>query len=125
MSIEVKVPDLGDGIDSGDVLNVLVAVGDVVTAEQDIVELETEKAVAPVPSTQAGRVAAVHVQVGETVAIGASLITLDPEAGSPPTQAPEVEQAIESESVAEQPEAATATDQEPAPAVVTPEPVSP
>ena len=39
MSIEVKVPDLGDGIDSGDVLNVLVAVGDVVTAEQDIVEL--------------------------------------------------------------------------------------
>ena len=102
MSIEVKVPDLGDGIDSGDVLNVLVAVGDVVTAEQDIVELETEKAVAPVPSTEAGRVAAVHVQVGETVAIGASLITLDPEAGSSPTQAPEVEQAIRSDADAEQ-----------------------
>ena len=124
MSIEVKVPDLGDGIDSGDVLNVLVAVGDVVTAEQDIVELETEKAVAPVPSTQAGRVAAVHVQVGETVAIGASLITLDPEAGSSPTQAPEVEQAIRSDADAEQTETATATDQAPAPAV-TPEPVSP
>ena len=42
MSIEVKVPDLGDGLDSGDVLNVLVAVGDVVEAEQGIVELETD-----------------------------------------------------------------------------------
>ena len=77
MSIEVKVPDLGDGLDSGDVLNVLVAVGDVVEAEQGIVELETEKAVAEIPSTQAGRVATVHVQVGETVAIGAALITLE------------------------------------------------
>ena len=124
MSIEVKVPDLGDGIDSGDVLNVLVAVGDVVTAEQDIVELETEKAVAPVPSTQAGRVAAVHVQVGETVAIGASLITLDPEAGSSPTQAPEVEQAIQSDADTEQIETATATDQAPAPPDI-PEPVAP
>ena len=124
MSIEVKVPDLGDGIDSGDVLNVLVAVGDVVTAEQDIVELETEKAVAPVPSTEAGRVAAVHVQVGETVAIGASLITLDPEAGSSPTQAPEVEQAIQSDADTEQIETATATDQAPAPPDI-PEPVAP
>ena len=48
MSIEVKVPDLGDGLDSGDVLNVLVAVGDVVNAEQGIVELETDKAVAEI-----------------------------------------------------------------------------
>ena len=115
MSIEVKVPDLGDGIDSGDVLNVLVAVGDLVTAEQDIVELETEKAVAPVPTVQAGRVAAVHVQVGQTVAIGASLITLDTEEETPLNQAPVVEQADQSEPV----EATRPPDQQPAPAVVT------
>ena len=104
MSIEVKVPDLGDGLDSGDVLNILVTVGDVVRAEQGIVELETEKAVAEIPTTQAGRVAAVHVQVGETVAIGASLITLDTEEAAKPTETPEVAQSVDSEETAQQSE---------------------
>ena len=102
MSIEVKVPDLGDGLDSGDVLNILVTVGDVVRAEQGIVELETEKAVAEIPTTQAGRVAAVHVQVGETVAIGASLITLDTEEAPKSAETPEVAQSVDSEETAQQ-----------------------
>ena len=97
MSIEVKVPDLGDGLDSGDVLNVLVAVGDVVEAEQGIVELETEKAVAEIPSTQAGRVATVHVQVGETVAIGAALITLETGDGPQAAEAAKAEETVESQ----------------------------
>ena len=80
MAIEVKVPDLGDGLDSGDVLDVLISEGDIVQAEQGIVELETDKAVAEVPSTHAGRVVAIHVQVGQTVAVGSSLITLEPAA---------------------------------------------
>ena len=100
MSIEVKVPDLGDGLDSGDVLNVLVAVGDVVEAEQGIVELETEKAVAEIPSTQAGRVAEVHVQVGETVAIGAALITLETGGDPQVAEATEAEEAVEIQEVA-------------------------
>ena len=50
MSIEVKLPDLGDGIDSADILNVLVAEGDTVEKDQDIVEIETDKATAEVPS---------------------------------------------------------------------------
>ena len=104
MSIEVKVPDLGDGLDSGDVLNILVTVGDVVRAEQGIVELETEKAVAEIPTTQAGRVAAVHVQVGETVAIGASLITLDTEEAPKSAETPEVAQSVDSEETAQQSE---------------------
>ena len=97
MSIEVKVPDLGDGLDSGDVLNVLVAVGDVVEAEKGIVELETEKAVAEIPSTQAGRVATVHVQVGETVAIGAALITLETGDGPQAAEAAKAEETVESQ----------------------------
>ena len=78
MAIEVKVPDLGEGLDSGDVLNILIAEGDTIEAEQGIVELETDKAVAEIPSSHAGRVATIHVQVGQTVAIGESLITLEP-----------------------------------------------
>ena len=118
MSIEVKVPDLGDGLDSGDVLNVLVAVGDVVEAEQGVVELETEKAVAEIPSTQAGRVAAVHVQVGETVAIGAALITL--ETGDGPQVAEAAEAAKAEETVESQEDARESLPQnEPPPPEVT------
>ena len=110
MSIEVKVPDLGDGLDSGDVLNVLVAVGDVVQAEQGIIELETEKAVAEIPATQAGRVAAVHVQVGQTVAIGESLVTLE----SSGAESPAEKKAEEAEEPAEQEEATKETSEQPA-----------
>ena len=42
--IEIKLPEIGDGIESGDVLEVLVRVGDVIEAGQDIIELETDKA---------------------------------------------------------------------------------
>ena len=104
MSIEVKVPDLGDGLDSGDVLNVLVAVGDVVQAEQGIIELETEKAVAEIPTTQSGRVAAVHVKVGQTVAIGESLVTLDPSGDGPAAADQPVAEEEVTESAPESPE---------------------
>lgn len=98
MAIEVKVPDLGDGIDSGDVLNILIAEGDTIEAEQGIVELETDKAVAEIPSSHAGRVATIHVQVGQTVAIGESLITLEPTgepASAPPSAKPADDQGSE------------------------------
>ena len=93
MAIEIKVPDLGDGIESGDVLSVLVREGDQITAEQGIVELETDKAVAEVPCPQAGRVVKIHVNNGETVSEGTTLITLEPAdvaaAQPPPAAAPE------------------------------------
>ena len=78
MPIEIKVPDLGDGIDSGDVLSVLVHEGDTIAVEQGIVELETDKAVAEIPSTHAGRVEKIHVQTGQSVEVGTTLITLQP-----------------------------------------------
>jgi pyruvate dehydrogenase E2 component (dihydrolipoamide acetyltransferase) len=119
MSIEVKVPDLGDGLDSGDVLNVLVAVGDVVEAEQGVVELETEKAVAEIPSTQAGRVAAVHVQVGETVAIGAALITLETGDGPQVAEAAQAEETVVIQEVARESEPQSLLQNEPPPSEVT------
>jgi len=77
MSIEVKVPDLGDGIDSGDVLDVLVGEGDYIDQDQGIVELETDKATVEIPSPQAGKVTKVHVQVGQSLGVGVVLITLE------------------------------------------------
>ena len=59
MSIEIKVPDLGDGVDSGDILEILVREGDTIRKDQGIVELETDKATVEVPCRHAGRVAKV------------------------------------------------------------------
>ena len=58
---EVKVPHLGDGIESGDVLEILVREGDRIEKDQGIVELETDKATVEVPSSHAGRRQEVHV----------------------------------------------------------------
>ena len=77
MSNELKLPDLGDGIESGDILDVLVQEGDQVTQDQGIVEIETDKATVEVPSSQSGRVAKVHVARGQTVTVGQTLITLE------------------------------------------------
>ena len=63
---EVKLPELGDGIESGDVLEIFVTVGDVITKGQDIVEMETDKATVPVPSTAGGKVTKISVREGET-----------------------------------------------------------
>ena len=44
MAADITLPELGDGIDSGDVLEVLVRAGDIISKDQGIVELETDKA---------------------------------------------------------------------------------
>ncbi len=88
MSIEIKLPALGDNIDSGDVLEVKVHEGDVIRKDQGIVELETDKATVEVPSTHAGKVVKVHIKDGQTVRIGAPLITLEEAGAAAPAKLP-------------------------------------
>ena len=87
MATEIKLPVLGDGIDSGDILEVLVREGDQIQKEQGILELETDKATVEVPSSHAGRVTQVLVRQGETVKVGQTLIVVE-EAGATPAAAP-------------------------------------
>ncbi len=75
--MEVVLPSLGDGIDSADVLNILVKEGDTVANNQDLIEFETDKATATVPSTGAGKITKIHVKIGDTVAIGATLVSVE------------------------------------------------
>jgi pyruvate dehydrogenase E2 component (dihydrolipoamide acetyltransferase) len=77
MAIEVKLPSLGDGVDTGDVLELLVKEGDVVAKDQGIIELETGKATLQVPSSAAGKVAKIHVKPGQTIPPGTLLMTLE------------------------------------------------
>ncbi|HLX96785.1 MAG TPA: 2-oxo acid dehydrogenase subunit E2 [Verrucomicrobiae bacterium] len=75
--MDVKLPKLGEGADSGVVVNVFVKEGDPVAKGQAIIELENEKAVASIPSTAGGVVAKIHVKPGDKIGIGQRLITVD------------------------------------------------
>ncbi len=77
MAIEFKLPELGENIEGGDIVNVLVAVGDVVTEGQSILEIEAGKASMEIPSPAAGTITAVHVAQGDTVAVGQLAFTLE------------------------------------------------
>ncbi len=76
VSMEVRLPKLGDTADSGVIVSLLVKAGDTVTAGQTLLELENEKAIAPVPSPAAGTVGEVLVAEGQRVSVGTVLLTL-------------------------------------------------
>ena len=80
MSIEFKLPELGENVESGDVVKLLVREGDVIEGNQSVVELETDKAVVEIPCSQPGKVVKIHVKPGDTVNVGQTLLTVEPEA---------------------------------------------
>ncbi|MFI7211105.1 dihydrolipoamide acetyltransferase family protein [Micromonospora maritima] len=72
------LPDLGEGLSEAEIVEWRVAVGDVVTVDQTVVEVETAKAVVDVPCPYAGRVVALHGAAGEVRPVGQPLITIEP-----------------------------------------------
>lgn len=74
--MDVRVPRLGEGVSFGTVVNILVVEGDEVKKDQTILEIETEKAVAPIPSPESGRVTKIYVKTGDSVPIGQPVIAL-------------------------------------------------
>lgn len=77
MTTEFKVPDLGENVDEGDIVSVMVKEGDEIQAEQNVMEIETGKAVVELPCPFAGRIVKVHVQQGSKVKVGDPLLTLE------------------------------------------------
>ena len=77
MATEFKLPDLGEGVEAGDVVGVLVAEGDTVEIDQGVVELETDKALVEVPSSIAGTVTKIHISAGDRVPVGSLLISVE------------------------------------------------
>lgn len=70
-----KLPDLGEGLTEAEIIKVLVSEGEVVREDQPLLEVETDKAQVEIPSPFAGRVTAIHVRPGDTVAVGQVLVT--------------------------------------------------
>src|SRR5437879_1427050 len=79
--MDLKLPHLGEGADSGTVVNLFVKEGDPITKDQAILELENEKAVATIPSTAAGTVTKIYVKAGDKISVGQRILALS-EAGA-------------------------------------------
>ena len=79
MPTPIKLPNLGENIESGDVLSILVSEGDTVDAEQDLIEIETDKATMPVPSPRAGKITKILVSEGDTIEVGAPFMEIEAE----------------------------------------------
>ena len=81
MSMDFVLPDLGEGVEDGDILivSVLVSEGQQIEPQQPVIELETDKAVIEVPCPHAGRIAKLHVDKGDSVQVGQVLLTLESE----------------------------------------------
>ena len=76
MTVPFKLPALGENIETGEVVQLLVAPGDTVAADQPLLELETDKATIEVPSPAAGTIASIAVSAGDTVKVGQLILTL-------------------------------------------------
>jgi pyruvate dehydrogenase E2 component (dihydrolipoyllysine-residue acetyltransferase) len=80
--MEIRIPHLAEGVESGTVVSILVKVGDAVQKDQTLLELETSKAVAPLPSPAAGVVSQILVKEGDEVAVRKTVIVLGEEGQS-------------------------------------------
>ena len=82
--IDIPIPDIGD-FDTVDVIEVLVAVGDTVKAEQSLITVESDKSSMEIPSNQGGVVKAVLVKIGDKVKQGSVILQLEASTGAAPS----------------------------------------
>jgi pyruvate dehydrogenase E2 component (dihydrolipoamide acetyltransferase) len=77
MTIEYKLPDLGEDIETGDIIGVFVSAGDTVVENQSLLEIETDKAAIEIPAPAGGTIKEVHVKEGDTIKVGQLLVTIE------------------------------------------------
>jgi pyruvate/2-oxoglutarate dehydrogenase complex dihydrolipoamide acyltransferase (E2) component len=123
---EFTLPDLGENIEGGDVVNILVSTGDTVSADQPLLEIETDKAMVEVPSPSAGTVGKILVKAGDTVKVGQAILELSggDDAGEEAAADEPVEEAAPETPVEEVAEEAPAVEEAPAPVAAAPKPAA-
>ena len=121
--VNIEVPDIGD-FKEVEVIEVMVAVGDTIKAEQSLITVESDKASMEIPASQGGVVKEVKVKVGDKVAKGSVVVVVEGDAGAAPAAKaeakPEAKAEAKAESKAEAPAAAPAS--RPAPAAALEDP---
>lgn len=81
MKQEIRVPEVAEGVTAGTVVAISVAVGDLVEADQTVLELETDKAVVEIPCPAGGRISEIRVAEGTQVEIGAVIMVIETTVG--------------------------------------------
>lgn len=94
--MDVRLPRLGEGADSGTVSAIFVKEGDAVKKDQSVLELESEKAVASIPTPVAGTITKIHVKEGDEIKVGALIFSVaesgETAGSSAPASEPETEE---------------------------------
>ena len=103
MAVEFKLPKIAEGVESGDVLEILVSVGDTLELEQEVMELETDKATVFVPSDVEGVVTGINCDIGDTIAVGQVILSVEPATASAPEAPVESAPVAPAEPVVEKP----------------------
>lgn len=81
--VEVKLHDIGEGMTEGEIIHYFVKVGDSVKVDQPLLEVQTDKMVAELPSPASGKVKEIVVDHGNTVSVGTTLLVLETEGSKP------------------------------------------
>ncbi|MCA9096003.1 MAG: E3 binding domain-containing protein, partial [Planctomycetaceae bacterium] len=111
--VDILLPELGEGVNFADIAGILVNEGDTIAVGQNLMELETDKAVVELPSTHAGTIQKIHIKSGQTVKVGEKLLTIA------------ATSAATTPAARSTPSAAPASSPAPAPAKTAPAPVAP
>src|SRR5258706_758535 len=83
MLIDMKLPELGENIEGGDVLRVIVKPGDAIKKDQPVLEVETDKASIEIPSSADGVVKEAKVKAGEKIKVGQTIFVVESGAAAP------------------------------------------
>ncbi len=86
--IEFKLPELGENIEQGDLVRLMIAPGAKINAGESVMELETDKAVLEVPSSVSGTVQEIRVKEGDKIKVGQVIFTVDNGVAAKPAAAP-------------------------------------
>lgn len=130
---EVNIPDIGENIEKGDVIEILVKEGQMVDVDTPLIEFETDKAVVDIPSPAKGRITKILVSKGETIKVGQTIVKIETDSAEPaplsakPEPAKPIKEAPKAPQIAPEPKRETT----PAPArvavvrkeIVAPEPI--
>src|SRR5213082_1078733 len=84
-TVQVTMPQMGDSVTEGTILEWHKQEGDAVTADETIVEISTDKVDAEVPAPAAGKITKIHAAEGDTVEVGAVLAEITTNGAAPPT----------------------------------------
>jgi len=112
MATEFKLPELGENIETGDLVRLLIKPGDSISEGAPVMELETDKAVVEVPSSVTGTIGDIRVKEGEKLRVGQVIFTVENGAGTKPAAKPE-KPAAQPRAVSASPVSATSDERAP------------